>query len=62
MSDDEWKKAEADVQKITDSYIARAQDLMKKKEEEVLEIQHVNIWDDMLAQIQQFSSSPHRTS
>ena len=38
MSDDEWKKAEADVQKITDSYIARAQDLMKKKEEEVLEI------------------------
>jgi ribosome recycling factor len=38
LSDDEWKKAEADVQKLTDSYIAKVQDLMKKKEEEVLEI------------------------
>lgn len=38
LSDDEWKKAETDVQKITDSYIAKAQDLMRKKEEEVLEI------------------------
>lgn len=38
LSDDEWKKAEADVQKLTDSYIAKVHDLMKKKEEEVLEI------------------------
>ena len=38
LSDDEWKKAEADVQKLTDSYIEKVHDLMKKKEEEVLEI------------------------
>ncbi len=38
LSDDEWKKAEAKVQKLTDAYIAKIQDLMKKKEEEVLEI------------------------
>ena len=38
LPEDEWKKAEADVQKITDSYIDKVQDLMKKKEGEVLEI------------------------
>ncbi len=38
LSDDEWKNAEAEVQKLTDSYSVRAQDLMKKKEAEVLEI------------------------
>ncbi len=38
LSDDEWKSAEAEVQKLTDTYIERAQKLMKKKEDEVLEI------------------------
>tara|TARA_B100000315_G_C14593945_1_gene597575 strand:+ start:360 stop:935 length:576 start_codon:yes stop_codon:yes gene_type:complete len=38
LSDDEWKKAKADIQKLTDSYISKAQDLMTKKEAEVLEI------------------------
>lgn len=38
LSDDEWKKAETDVQKLTDLYIVKVQDMMKHKEEEVLEI------------------------
>jgi ribosome recycling factor len=38
LSDDEWKTAKADVQKLTDAYILKVQDLMKKKEAEVLEI------------------------
>ena len=38
LSDDEWKKAEMTVQKLTDSYITKVQELMKKKEEEILEI------------------------
>ena len=38
LSDDEWKKAEMTVQKLTDSYTTKVQELMKKKEEEILEI------------------------
>ena len=38
LSDDDWKKSEAEVQKITDTYIAKSQDLMTKKEEEIMAI------------------------
>ncbi len=38
LSDDEWKKSESDVQKLTDLFIEKVQNLMKKKEAEVLEI------------------------
>ena len=38
LSDDEWKKSESDVQKLTDLFIEKVQNLMKKKETEILEI------------------------
>ena len=38
ISDDETKKAEAEVQKITDSFILKADDTFKVKEAEILKV------------------------
>ncbi len=38
LPEDEAKRAEADIQKITDKYIARVDAAFKKKEEEVMAI------------------------
>ena len=38
ISEDELRRAEAENQKLTDSYIHKVDDLLKKKEEEILEI------------------------
>ena len=38
LSDDELRKAEAEIQKLTDQYVQKVDQLLKKKEEEILEI------------------------
>ncbi len=38
VSEDDQRRAEADIQKLTDGYIAKADDLFKKKESELMEI------------------------
>ncbi|MDR4502865.1 MAG: ribosome recycling factor [Nitrospirales bacterium] len=38
ISEDDLRRAEAENQKLTDSYIHKVDDLIKKKEEEILEI------------------------
>lgn len=38
LSEDDLRKAEAEVQKITDQYVQKVDQLLKKKEEEILEI------------------------
>ncbi|WP_447971813.1 ribosome recycling factor [Nitrospira sp. M1] len=38
ISEDDLRRAEADNQKLTDTYIHKVDDLLKKKEEEILEI------------------------
>lgn len=38
LSEDELRKAEAEVQKVTDQYVQRVDQILKKKEEEILEI------------------------
>ncbi len=38
ISEDDARRAEAAVQKLTDEYVARVDELFKKKEEEVMEI------------------------
>ncbi|MCV6608362.1 MAG: ribosome recycling factor [Campylobacterales bacterium] len=38
ITEDEKKKAEADIQKLTDDYIAKVEEAFKKKEEEVLKV------------------------
>ena len=38
ISEDELRRAEAENQKLTDNYIHKVDDLLKKKEEEILEI------------------------
>lgn len=38
LSEDDAKRAEAEIQKLTDSYVARIEDVFKKKEAEVMEI------------------------
>ncbi len=38
ISEDEAKRAEAEIQKLTDSYIAQVEEAFKKKEAEVMEI------------------------
>ena len=36
LSEDETKRAEAEIQKITDEFIAKADQLAEKKEQEIL--------------------------
>ena len=38
ISEDDAKRAEAESQKLTDSYVAQIEDAFKKKEAEVMEI------------------------
>ena len=38
LSDDDLRKAEAEIQKVTDQYVQKVDQLLKKKEEEILEI------------------------
>jgi ribosome recycling factor len=38
ITDDETKKAEAEVQKITDGFIVKADDTFKAKEAEILKV------------------------
>lgn len=38
MTDDELRKAEAETQKLTDQYVQKIDQILKKKEEEILEI------------------------
>ncbi|MER3424272.1 MAG: ribosome recycling factor [Nitrospiraceae bacterium] len=38
LSEDDLRKAEAEVQKITDQYVQKVDQILKKKEEEILEI------------------------
>lgn len=38
LTDDEQRKSEAEIQKVTDSYVQKVDQLLKKKEEEILEI------------------------
>ncbi len=38
LSEDDAKRAEAEIQKLTDSYVAKIEDVFKKKEAEVMEI------------------------
>jgi ribosome recycling factor len=38
LTEDELRKAEADTQKLTDQYIQKIDDVVKKKEQEILEV------------------------
>jgi len=38
ITEDESKKAQEDIQKITDKYIAEVEKVLSKKEEEIMEI------------------------
>ncbi|GKS58616.1 ribosome-recycling factor [Nitrospira sp.] len=38
MSEDELRRAEAEIQKLTDQYIEKVDHVLKKKEEEILEV------------------------
>ena len=38
LPEDDQRRAEADIQKLTDSYIEKIEELLKKKEQEVMEI------------------------
>ena len=38
LTEDDLRKAEADVQKMTDQYVQKVDQILKKKEEEILEI------------------------
>jgi ribosome recycling factor len=38
LTEDELRKAEADIQKLTDQYVQKGDQILKKKEEEILEI------------------------
>ena len=38
LTEDELRKSEADIQKLTDQYIQKIDDVMKKKEGEILEV------------------------
>jgi ribosome recycling factor len=38
LTEDELRKAEAEVQKITDQYVQKIDDVLKKKESEILEV------------------------
>jgi ribosome recycling factor len=38
LTEDELRKSEAEVQKLTDQYVQKVDQILKKKEEEILEI------------------------
>jgi ribosome recycling factor len=38
LTEDELRKAEAEIQKLTDQYVQKIDDVMKKKEGEILEV------------------------
>ncbi|GIW53946.1 MAG: ribosome-recycling factor [Nitrospiraceae bacterium] len=38
LTEDEWRKAEQEIQKLTDQYIQKVDQVLKKKEEEILEV------------------------
>jgi ribosome recycling factor len=38
MSEDDLRRAEAETQKLTDQYIEKVDHVLKKKEEEILEV------------------------
>jgi ribosome recycling factor len=38
MSEDDLRKAQADVQKLTDQYTAKIDEILKKKEHEIMEV------------------------
>jgi ribosome recycling factor len=38
LTEDELRKSEAEIQKLTDQYIQKIDDVMKKKEGEILEV------------------------
>jgi ribosome recycling factor len=38
LTEDDLRKAEADIQKLTDQYVQKVDQILKKKEEEILEI------------------------
>jgi ribosome recycling factor len=38
LTEDELRKSETEIQKITDQYVQKIDDVMKKKEGEILEV------------------------
>ena len=38
LTEDDLRKAEADTQKLTDQYIQKVDDVVKKKEQEIMEV------------------------
>jgi ribosome recycling factor len=38
LTEDELRKSEAEIQKITDQYVQKIDDVLKKKESEILEV------------------------
>jgi ribosome recycling factor len=38
LTEDELRKAEADTQKLTDQYMQKIDDVVKKKEQEIMEV------------------------
>ena len=38
LTEDELRKSEADTQKLTDQYIQKIDDVVKKKEQEIMEV------------------------
>ena len=38
LTEDELRKSEADTQKLTDQYIHKIDDVVKKKEQEIMEV------------------------
>ena len=38
LTEDELRKAEQDTQKLTDNYVQKIDDVIKKKEQEILEV------------------------
>jgi ribosome recycling factor len=38
LTEDELRKSEADIQKLTDQYVQKIDDAIKKKEQEILEV------------------------
>ena len=38
LTEDELRKSETEIQKLTDQYVQKIEDVMKKKEGEILEV------------------------
>jgi ribosome recycling factor len=38
LTEDELRKSEAEIQKLTDQYVQKIDDAIKKKEQEILEV------------------------